>query len=111
MTLRDVSEREPDAVAEWLTDPSSSPHGGESLLALLSRIGTWLDERVDGGERFERTVAVTHPAVVRAAIVHAIRATPESFWRIDVPPLTATTIQHHGGRWTLRSLSEPAATR
>ena len=25
----DVVEREPDAVAEWLRDPSAAPHGGE----------------------------------------------------------------------------------
>ncbi len=30
-------------VAEWVADPDAAPHGGESLTALLARVGDWLD--------------------------------------------------------------------
>ncbi len=96
----DVQAEEPDAIAAWTTDPGAAPHAGESVSDLLSRVAQWLDGRVgDVGH----SVAVTHPAVIRATIIHAIRATPQSFWRIDVAPLSATDLRQHQGHWTLRS--------
>lgn len=44
-TLADVTACEPAAVDAWLADPRSAPHGGEPLLAFISRIGGWLDTR------------------------------------------------------------------
>ena len=49
-----------------------------------------------------RVVAVTHPAVIRAAIVHALGAPPASLWRIDVEPLSLTRLHHGSGGWSLR---------
>jgi broad specificity phosphatase PhoE len=49
-----------------------------------------------------RTVAVTHPAVIRAAIVAALDAAPPSFWRVDVEPAGCVVMHFRGGRWTLR---------
>jgi len=106
-TWDEVGRDTPDEITSWMTDPAASPHGGESLDALLARAEAQLASSVDVGtvthDGFARIVAVTHPAVIRAAIVVAIRATAESFWRIDIPPLSVTTLQHHGGRWTLRA--------
>ena len=34
-----------DAVDTWLADPRSTPHGGESLLDFITRVGGWLDTR------------------------------------------------------------------
>nr|BFE80044.1 hypothetical protein GCM10020093_026450 [Planobispora longispora] len=48
-----------------------------------------------------RTVAVTHPAVVRAAVVHALGAPARSFWRVDVAPLARVSLTGRGGRWRL----------
>ncbi len=100
-SLADMQAEEPDAVTAWITDPAAAPHGGESVLDVLSRVAHWLDDRA--GET-GHSVAVTHPAVIRAAIVHAIQATPQSFWRIDVAPLSATDLRQHQGHWTLRSM-------
>lgn len=97
-SLSEVQTEEPEAVATWLTEPHSAPHGGESILDLLHRVGRWLDA-TDG----DRAVAVTHPAIIRAAIVHAIGATAYAFWRIDVAPLTRTELRGRNGGWTLRS--------
>src|SRR5271167_4224920 len=44
LASKDVAEREPDAFATWLGDPAASPHGGESLAALIERIGAWLTQ-------------------------------------------------------------------
>jgi len=96
----DVEVSEPAAVAQWMAEPDAEPHGGESLRALLARVARWLDF---AGEQRGRIVAVTHPAVIRAAIVVAIEAGPASFWHIDVAPLTLVDLRSNGRRWTLRS--------
>ncbi|OOL28057.1 histidine phosphatase, partial [Rhodococcus rhodochrous] len=49
-----------------------------------------------------RVVAVTHPAVIRAATVHAFGAPAAGFWRIDVRPLAQVRLHGRGGRWSLR---------
>jgi broad specificity phosphatase PhoE len=101
-TFEDVQAQEPDALAAWLHDPDATPHGGESLLSLLARVAGWLDGQ---GRTSGKTVAVTHASVIRAAVVHAIDATPRSFWRIDIAPLSVTTLSGHHGRWTLASIA------
>ncbi|MEU5593743.1 histidine phosphatase family protein [Streptomyces sp. NPDC020298] len=99
-TLGEAMAREPEAVDAWLADPRSTPHGGESLLAFVSRVGGWLDTRPadDGG----RIVAVAEPAVIRAALVYALKAPPSTYWNIDVRPLSTVTVIGHAGRWNLR---------
>lgn len=99
--LAEVQAEEPHAVTEWLQNPDAAPHGGESVLALMERIAKWLDAQKDASGR---TVVVTHASVIRAAIVHAIDAGPQSFWRIDVAPLSLTKLSGDRGRWTLASI-------
>ncbi|MEV4975859.1 histidine phosphatase family protein [Streptomyces scopuliridis] len=127
-TLDEVAATEPDALASWLADPASAPHGGEPLLALLTRAAHWLDtlgegtpgdgvpgdgvpgdgvpgDRVpgDSGTARGRVIAVAEPDIIRACAVHALGATPAAFWRIDVRPLTATELSGRAGRWNLLS--------
>jgi broad specificity phosphatase PhoE len=90
----------PAELAIWLTDPAGAPHGGESVVALVARVRRWLGTLA---ERRGRIVAVTHPAVVRAAILIALDAPPKSFWRIDVTPASRTVMHFRGQVWTLRS--------
>ncbi|MQY38984.1 hypothetical protein SRB17_69990 [Streptomyces sp. RB17] len=100
LTLGEAMAREPDAVDAWLADPRATPHGGESLLAFISRVGGWLDTRPveDGG----RIVAVAEPAVIRAALVYALKAPPSTYWNIDVRPLSTSSVSGRAGRWNLR---------
>ncbi len=105
-TLNDVTAAEPDAMQSWLTVPSGAPHGGEPLIGVLARAAEWLATVPDHGH----TVAVTHPAVVRAVILCALDAPPSGFWRIDVAPLTTTVLRGGPERWTLRSTGRPLAS-
>ncbi|MEU9210468.1 histidine phosphatase family protein [Streptomyces sp. NPDC048415] len=99
-TLGEAMAREPDAVDAWLADPRSAPHGGESLMSFISRVGNWLDTRpADDGSRI---VAVAEPSVVRAALVYALKAQPSAYWNIDVRPLSTVTLTGTNGRWNLR---------
>ncbi|MER7193110.1 histidine phosphatase family protein [Streptomyces flaveolus] len=106
LTLGEAMAREPAAVDTWLADPRSAPHGGESLLALVTRVGGWLDTRP--GEDGDRIVAVAEPSVIRAALVYALKAPPATYWNLDVRPLSTTTLTGGAGRWTLRFDGAPA---
>ncbi|MCX2929006.1 histidine phosphatase family protein [Mycobacterium sp. CVI_P3] len=94
---------EPDLLTLWLTEPARGPHGGESIVEMITRVRGWLADisRTPG-----RTVAVTHPAVIRAVILNALDAPPKSFWRVDVAPASCTTLHFRGMAWTLRSGSD-----
>jgi broad specificity phosphatase PhoE len=89
----------PADLQAWLTEPTQAPHGGESIADLMQRVCGWLDSLTADTLC---TVAVTHPAVIRAAILLALDAPPKSFWRIDIAPLSRTLMHFRGGRWTLR---------
>lgn len=89
----------PADLEAWLTEPAHAPHGGESIADLLERVDGWLASLTDDTLR---TVAVTHPAVIRAAILLALDAPPKSFWHIDIAPLSQTVMHFRAGRWTLR---------
>ncbi|MEV6176579.1 histidine phosphatase family protein [Streptomyces sp. NPDC052016] len=106
LTLGEAMAREPEAVDAWLADPRATPHGGESLLAFISRVGGWLETRPP--EDGCRIVAVAEPSVIRAALVYALKAPPSTYWNIDVRPLSTTTVTGRSGRWNLRLDGTPA---
>lgn len=91
--LQDVP---PGELTVWLTDPGRARHGGESIADLIERVAGWLKSVS------QPAVAVTHPAVIRAAILLALAAPPKSFWRIDIAPVSHTVMHLRDGRWTLR---------
>lgn len=99
--LDELAAAEPEAVAAWLADPAAAPHGGESVVALVGRVGAWLDGLGDA-DGDGRVLAVAGPAVIRAAVVHALALPPQAFWRLDVRPLTLTALSGRAGRWNLR---------
>ncbi|MFB7086318.1 histidine phosphatase family protein [Streptomyces sp. NPDC056296] len=106
LTLGEAMAREPAAVDAWLADPRTAPHGGESLLAFITRVGGWLDTRPCGDG--DRIVAVAEPSVIRAALVYALKAPPATYWNLDVRPLSTTTVTGRAGHWNLRFEGAPA---
>jgi broad specificity phosphatase PhoE len=101
LTFKQLVLKEPLKLASWISNPGLAPHGGETVEDVIARVGGWLALR---GPAKGHTVAITHPAVIRAAIVKVIEAGPQSFWRIDVVPLGAADLRSNGKRWVLRSL-------
>jgi broad specificity phosphatase PhoE len=98
----EVRAQEPEALADWIKDPSVAPHGGESIVAMIARVSTWLDTQLTIPGVI---LAITHASVIRAAVVCALEAEPRSFWHIDIAPLSLTQLSGNGGRWTLVSMS------
>ena len=100
--MAEIADKEPKSIAAWLADPSARPHGGESIRDLTTRVGAWLDGQLATGGR---SLAITHQAVIRAAIVHVLGAPAPAFWRVDVEPLSQTELSSDGRRWNLRQRS------
>jgi broad specificity phosphatase PhoE len=105
--LSQVIVREPRKLISWMSDPSSAPHGGETIPQVMERVAAWMGEP----DRAKvHTVAITHASVIRAAIVYVIQAQLQSFWRIDVAPLSLTDLRTNGRRWVLRSTGPMVAS-
>ncbi|MET8324244.1 histidine phosphatase family protein, partial [Micromonospora sp. NPDC005189] len=102
-SLEEIGTEQPDALREWLSAPDAAPHGGESVLALRNRVGHWLDGQRGLGRR---VIAVTHPLVIRVAVVHALGLPMATYRQLDVEPLAIVQLTDHGSRWQLR-LSAP----
>ena len=100
-TLTEVAATDPAGLSSWREKPAASPHGGESLADFMARIGAWLDK---AGEAQGHTMTITPAAVICAAIVHAIQGPPESFWHIDIEPLSQTLLTRSEGQWRLRAI-------
>ncbi|WP_330348054.1 histidine phosphatase family protein [Streptomyces sp. NBC_00582] len=103
LTLDEVGAAEPQEVGRWLADPDAAPHGGESVTDLCARVGRWLDT---ARETEGHTIAVVEPEIVRAVVVRVLGAPTAAFWRLDVPPLSVTSVSGRDGRWNLR-LGQP----
>jgi broad specificity phosphatase PhoE len=102
LSLADVAARDADGFTKWLSDPDATPHGGESLTALIGRVGVFLSHMLTSEGA---TLAITHASIVRAAILSALGAGPMAFWRIDVAPLSIARFSGREGRWNLVALS------
>jgi broad specificity phosphatase PhoE len=105
-TLSEIEEADPDGVRSWMTSADAAPHGGESLTGLYQRVSGWLDAQAQNDGQ---VVAITHAGVVRAAVVHALGAPIDAFWRLDVAPLSVTELHAHAGRWTVTRLNQEVA--
>jgi broad specificity phosphatase PhoE len=102
-SLDEVQSTDPHGVVRWLTDVDAAPHGGESIASLLARTERWLTGQNGSGH----TLALTHPAVIRAAILLTLQAPAQSFWRIDISPVSIADLRWNGRLWSLRSSGCP----
>ena len=94
-----IAASEPDAFASWIAETTYTGHGGESIATLIERTAAWLSARC---EESGTIIAVTHAAVLRAALVAVMGAPASAFWRIDVQPMSMMTYSSDGRRWILR---------
>ena len=104
LSIDHLQQHEPLALQAWLDDPHSAPHGGESVAQLIQRVGCWLDSL---GSHPGHYLAVTHPWVIRAAMIHVLQCSPSAFQMIDVEPLSATELRFND-RWRLRLMESGA---
>jgi broad specificity phosphatase PhoE len=126
--LADLAAEAPQDLAAWTHDPEAAAHGGESFSRLVKRVGEWLDALSDGATDRDRDtssdesndskthasaaktsriprdaqniVAITHAPVIRAAIIHALGASPHVFSRIEIAPLSVVELRRSRRGWT-----------
>jgi broad specificity phosphatase PhoE len=96
-----VAEHDPEGFRAWRTDPDAAPSGGESLTALLARVAGWTAAQAPGTGR---ALVIADSAVIRAVIVHVLEGSPGTFWRLEVPPLSLSVVQHANNEWRLTHL-------
>ena len=97
MPLKQLQAEQPQALADWLQDPASTVHGGESFAALCQRITAWLATFDTPGA----WLAVTHPWVIRAVLVQVLSCPLSAAQRIDILPLSRLQLAYTG-QWRLR---------
>ncbi|QLL15602.1 histidine phosphatase family protein [Pseudomonas chlororaphis] len=98
LSIEYLHREQPEALQTWLADNHSAPHGGESVAQLCERVAAWLAAL---SEQPGHVLAVTHPLVIRAALLHAMQCPLASFNAIDVEPLAQVELRFNG-RWRLR---------
>jgi broad specificity phosphatase PhoE len=101
LRINQLEEQEPDALLAWIADSSAAPHGGESVVQVCERVGAWLDTLHGTLHDQGHVVAITHPFIIRAALLHALQCPPSAFNAIDIEPLSVTELRFNG-RWRLR---------
>ena len=83
----------------WNTARAASrPPGGETMHELELRVMRHL-QALHATDPNGRIVLVSHAEVIRAAILHCLDMSLDDFARIDVAPVTLSTLafDHHGG--------------
>lgn len=76
--------------AEWRADPSFSPPGGESLVAVTGRVDSFCRERFaeQGGD----VIAVSHVSPIKAAVCWALGVDERASWQMQLGLATITDI-------------------
>lgn len=97
VSLKQLEREDPIGLQQWLSDPDAAPHGGESVAQVCARVGRWMDEALQPGS----WLVVTHPMVIRAALLHVLDCPLTAFQHIDVLPLAQVRLSRFG-RWRLR---------
>ncbi|KAF2405859.1 histidine phosphatase family protein [Pseudomonas antarctica] len=93
-----IGEIDHHALTAWMTDSASAPHGGESVEHICARVAQWIKalESQPG-----HVVAITHPFVIRAAMLYVLRFPASMFYLIDVEPLSSVELRFNNV-WRLR---------
>ncbi len=90
--LQPLADVAPEIWAEWRSNPDFRPPGGETLVELSRRVGSFLDELTPIA--IERDVAiVTHVSPIKAAMAWALGVGVEISWRAMVGQASITRIE------------------
>jgi len=103
--FEDLLTNEPGPVQAWLAAPHNATPEGESAADLVGRVGGWLDALPSsaGGDApaRRRVVAIVHPTVVCAAVLHVLAAPPAALRQVDIRPLARVRMTCHDTTWSV----------
>ncbi|SDU64626.1 bifunctional RNase H/acid phosphatase [Jiangella alkaliphila] len=94
LTLAEIGERYPDALAAWYGVPALRPPGGESLDDVVPRVSAARDALL-AAYPGQPVVVVTHSIPMRTLTRLALGAPPESLFRLLPSPGSVTELQYY----------------
>ncbi|WP_133784172.1 histidine phosphatase family protein [Kribbella sp. VKM Ac-2571] len=97
--LEELLASEPARTPAWLERPHTATPGGETENDVLARVADWLGDLA--AREHGSTLAVVHPAIVRAIVLYVVDAPAESLRHVDVRPLATVNLSYHSGNWSL----------
>ena len=98
--LAEIEAAEPTGLIDWVSDLTAAPHGGESITACCERISLWLEREA---QLSGRVLAIGPANCIRAAILHCLQAPLTAFRRLDIAPLSFTSLSYHDGQWRVQA--------
>jgi probable phosphoglycerate mutase len=96
-TAAQIAERWPEQFAVWRNDPDARPPGGESFTEVRNRVVPVISDLVRR-YRGHTVVIVTHAAVTKMVLVHALGVPSEAAYRlrIDTASVSGLTVEQDG---------------
>ncbi len=88
---RPFAELDREVVSRWHRDADFAPPGGESLVVVADRTGSFCDERLGAGTDGV-IVAVSHVSPIKAAVTWTLGVSPELAWRMRLDVASVTRI-------------------
>lgn len=98
--LAEIETAEPAGLIDWVSDLTAVPHGGDSITACCERISLWLEREAQSSGR---VLAIGPANCIRAAILHCLQAPLTAFRRLDIAPLSFTSLSYHDGQWRVQA--------
>jgi broad specificity phosphatase PhoE len=90
----------------WQESPSIvQMPGGESLVALQTRLRGAFDALADGGAEGQ-IVVVTHGFAILSLLTHLLGIELDSFRRLWIDPTGISRVERRGGRWVVRCIND-----
>jgi probable phosphoglycerate mutase len=91
MTFGEIGKASPEALREWLDDPSIAPPGGESMNAVSARVAE-ARSRTIAAHPGETLVVVSHVTPIKSMLRDAIGAPLDAIYRLHLDPASMSVI-------------------
>ncbi len=92
-TADDIRAEDAQALVRFYQDPvNNQPEGAERLRAFYLRVTAAWDEIVEQSD-YENPVLIVHAGVIRAIVIHVLKAPLLSMYRMQIPAASLVTIK------------------
>jgi probable phosphoglycerate mutase len=91
LTFGEIGRQSPDALREWLDDPSVAPPGGESMVTVSARVAA-ARARTIAAHAGTSVVVVSHVTPIKLMLRDAIGAPLDAIFRLHLDPASLSVI-------------------
>ncbi len=93
----------------WSIHAEERPPGGESFADVIARVGPALERLVEENQGGD-LVIVAHGGSIRAAVAHAMGASPQAVLAFSIKNLSLTRLEKVGTDWRVAAVNEEPFT-